>query len=146
MTTSLSMPLSSKLILTGDFPGYQPPNADAIPFVDDSIPYVLDDPPPLSLTPVSIIKSNLEMSDTSQLNGSLRPKSNKHHYKPQDQERDRKPTTNSRETHLITIKIETDKSETNETKVMIHDNKIQDQNGNEKWLSIIFWSALGIYL
>ena len=146
MTTSLSMPLSSKLILTGDFPGYQPPNADAIPFVDDSIPYVLDDPPPLSLTPVSIIKSNLEISDTSQLNGSLRPKSNKHYYKPQDQERDRKPTTNSRETHLITIKIETDKSETNETKVMIHDNKIQDQNGNEKWLSIIFWSALGIYL
>ena len=140
MSKSLSMPLSSKLILSGDFPGYQPPNADAIPFVDDSIPYVFDDPP-LSLTPVSKIKSNLGLSDTSQSHGNSRPKTNKHHYTSQDQNSDRKPTTNSRETHLITIKIETDKSETNETKVLIHDNKIQDQNGNNKVLLIILWSA-----
>ena len=48
----LALPLSSALLLSGAYPGYRPPDSEIIPFVDDSIPYLVNDPP-MSLTNVN---------------------------------------------------------------------------------------------
>ena len=48
----LALPLSSALLLSGAYPGYRPPDSEIIPFVDDSIQYLVDDPP-MSLTNVN---------------------------------------------------------------------------------------------
>ena len=44
------MPRSSVMILSGKYPPFRPSAHDIIPYVDDSIPYLMDDPP-LSLAP-----------------------------------------------------------------------------------------------
>ena len=151
LTNTLSMPLSSKMILSGDFPGYQPPNADSIPFADDSIPYVLDDPP-LNLTTDSITKSK----ERTYINNSSSELPTKKQCEENrnlncNHETQRTPNESQYTNHLITIKIEPDKSETNETKVLIHDNHViavdnNKQIGNNKFITFIsFKNVFGFY-
>ena len=151
---SLSMPLSSKMILSGEYPGYRPPNADTIPFVDDSIPYISDEPP-MSLTPEDKTTQKTNIKESYNIS---KQETTKYQENSQNLSRKQDLTKDSNEfphtNHLITIKIEPDKSDGNETKVLIHDNNIQvlvDNNkktGNKTFslfnFSWTFWAFLEI--